>query len=1525
MNSITMINFLKSHYVDDLFHSHVSLIDPKGKFRFGRDNLEKFWDIYCNLIYTDKNAVVGIAEKVGNHLPILADFDIKIRFTDDIDVSIEHLYTEENIRDVIGIYQSVLRTVVEGCTDENLICVLLEKPIYSIKRSEHGEDITFFKGGFHAHWPNVFLKKTDIDMHVTPRIKALLKERRVFENLDIADSSELMDASITTVPWLLYGGRKSPEMKPYLVTKIFDANIDEISMEEAFKYYQIYDTNETLINMKGNYMKYLPRILSIIPHHRQINEIKHGLISPLKEQAIQQNAKNGKKNENKTIKASVEEDLKTAKKLLPMLSQTRVEGRNEWLEVGWVLFNIGEGCDEALQLWIEFSERTEEDKFDEDVCISEWSKMVKKDYSIGTLKYYASIDSPEEYMKFKFDEGQNFVKDSISCSSHYDIAKLLHTEYCTEFVCPSIANKTWFKYTGHRWEEIEEGHFLRTNISTEIVEKFSTYGGILFQKRSVCDKTEEKLFQDQIKATQKMIQNLKSTPYKINIMKEAADIFYDKNFYKKLDINPYLIGFINGVYDLKKNEFRVGKPEDYISKCMPINFTDFTETDNKVFQVHDFLEKVFPDKEVRQYFMDQASDVFVGGNHQKVVLFWTGDGDNGKSVTQNIFEQMLGPYAIKFSTTLLTGKKVANGQANPELARAGGGVRWAVLEEPDGDEEINIGYLKTLSCDDSYFVRDLFEKGKQTKEIKPLFKLSFICLAGDTKVSLSSGVSVSIDKMINNKQKILSWDSEKDGLININQNAFLDKGIQECITLTLLDGRQITCTPNHRFLTSENRWIEAQDIKIGFTKLKMGVDYPTCDDLFNEYEYELNAGDFNFNMRNFDDRIKISAFVRLLGYVLTDGSKNKSLYIGHQIDCENIINDIFLLTGKKPSVFRNNQVFQTNLPANLVRAFSVLCPIEKGKRVDNETVFPGFLFDKNCPDFVVVEFIAGIFGGDGILPSLVKNTFNNIQLVGSKSTNFLQSFVKLYEKLAGVLKDRFDIESHIHTIKYKDEEKYYVFLNINKYDSMLNFCEKIGFRHCCHKSYRITAVASYLRYKKSIIEQNTMIIDRTRELYDTFCKQNPSSFIMQVNKNSNDDIKIFKSTQKAQHETGINHSLIRSACLRSGTAGVFKWKFVEREKEILEEDGAKSLKDAYEQSVEEITNNYGIINRKYITTYTQVTRYIRKNIDYKMPSIDIKEFLEETNMFQFCNQGKGKKGGHHYSVKFDNSFLPCFEMRVINSKNIGEKQVYDLNVDEPYSNFIASGIVTHNCNKLPRLRHADKATFNRIKVIPFESTFVRPGEPCPETYEEQLREKRFPMDREFGRKIPDLLEAFAWVLLQHRKKIRVRVEPEKVRMATALYQKQNDRYRQFVEEKIMKSPDSFIELNELNKEFKDWYKEAFPGYGSAIPDKNEIREYFIKLWGDLDKGIRWKGYRIKEMRDFVDNGEGVEVEVDLDKYEMVNEQEETVKDESEENLGHFQKETINEDEEDEEDDEEDENDWKEEVVMEFDQNTYHDK
>ena len=84
---------------------------------------------------------------------------------------------------------------------------------------------------------------------------------------------------------------------------------------------------------------------------------------------------------------------------------------------------------------------------------------------------------------------------------------------------------------------------------------------------------------------------------------------------------------------------------------------------------------------------------------------------------------------------------------------------------------------------------------------------------------------------------ILSWDCKTDGLVSINQQAFIDKGEQQCIKLTLLDGREITCTPNHKFLTNQNKWIEAKDIILNNTQLKMGIDNPKCDDIFDNYDY----------------------------------------------------------------------------------------------------------------------------------------------------------------------------------------------------------------------------------------------------------------------------------------------------------------------------------------------------------------------------------------------------------------------------------------------------------------------------------------------------------------------------------------------------------------------------------------------------------------------------------------------------------------------------------------------------------------
>jgi P4 family phage/plasmid primase-like protien len=707
---------LQEHYVDGVFHTHVSMVQPRGKFQFNRKSLENFWDIYCKKIEKEDNPIIGVAEKPQHYLPILADIDLKVKDDNETEFE-EHLYSKEHVSQIIEIYQSVLRNIVEDCKDDNLTCILLEKPIYYIDISE----TIYIKNGFHLHFPNIFLSKIDQEIHLIPRIQDLVSKHDVFGDLSLENPESVIDKSCCKVPWLMYGSRKSEDMDAYKITKVISSDGSEIPLNEAFNNYKLYDINENTINIKNNVKKYLPRILSIIPYGRKTYEVKQGLTSILKEKLKKDKTKN-----KDYVSISCSESLKISSKLLPMLSDYRAEERNEWITIGWILYNIGGASSEALEQWLDFSARCEE-SYDEAVCIYEWERMVKKDLTLGTLRYYASIDNPKLYEEFKKQQSEHYIKESLN-GSHNDIAKVLFSEYGNEFVCASISNKSWFQFRGNRWEEIEEGIFLREKISDEIVHKFINMGKEIFTKlASIDDKAEEAMYNARLKQVQKIISNLKSSPYKNNIMKESMEVFYDRRFKEKLNKNPYLIGFKNGVYDLKLCKFRDGRPEDFISKCVPIEYTEYKKSDEEVQQIIDFLQKVFPDTSIRNYFLDVYSDIFVGGNSQKKVYLWTGEGDNGKSITQTFFEKMLGELAIKFNTQYFTGKKASTGAANPELARAAPPVRHATMEEPDADEQLNIGELKKLSGGDSYWARDLFETGKTTKEVIPMFTITFIC------------------------------------------------------------------------------------------------------------------------------------------------------------------------------------------------------------------------------------------------------------------------------------------------------------------------------------------------------------------------------------------------------------------------------------------------------------------------------------------------------------------------------------------------------------------------------------------------------------------------------------------------------------------------------------------------------------------------------------------------------------------------------------------------------------------------------
>ena len=152
-----------------------------------------------------------------------------------------------------------------------------------------------------------------------------------------------------------------------------------------------------------------------------------------------------------------------------------------------------------------------------------------------------------------------------------------------------------------RWSEIDSGTTLRKKLSSQLALKYTLKAKELVEKMTNLEKnpapTETKSASeddDGMKKLQKLAGrtagiglDLRRTHNKNNIMKEAKEHFFDKLFLDKLDNNPYLLCFKNGVIDFKKKEFRMTKPDDYVSLCTHISYVEFDENNSLI--IKDFL------------------------------------------------------------------------------------------------------------------------------------------------------------------------------------------------------------------------------------------------------------------------------------------------------------------------------------------------------------------------------------------------------------------------------------------------------------------------------------------------------------------------------------------------------------------------------------------------------------------------------------------------------------------------------------------------------------------------------------------------------------------------------------------------------------------------------------------------------------------------------------------------------------------------------------------------------------------------
>jgi hypothetical protein len=288
----------------------------------------------------------------------------------------------------------------------------------------------------------------------------------LFHRFDDFPQSIFDTKAVTSNPWLLYGSKKGLHKEAYKLAFIVDEHLNRIDLDTMMTENRIYNYQNEPIECK-EWEYHLPLIMSTTEQHKKhyLIELRQCDYSEVKKSLVV--LPPVEKDSDKVIPSNPSEALRDAKFLLPLLSQQRAIEYKTWYEVGCVLYNVGAGSSNGLETWIDFSKRSPQ--FSEASCISRWSKMKKTDSSIGTLHYYAKMDSPIEYHQFKHANSRKSLMHSIQKNgqlSSYACAEAVYHKYKNDFVYTGNGKDGWYQYANHKWSQIAEGIELRKMIPT---------------------------------------------------------------------------------------------------------------------------------------------------------------------------------------------------------------------------------------------------------------------------------------------------------------------------------------------------------------------------------------------------------------------------------------------------------------------------------------------------------------------------------------------------------------------------------------------------------------------------------------------------------------------------------------------------------------------------------------------------------------------------------------------------------------------------------------------------------------------------------------------------------------------------------------------------------------------------------------------------------------------------------------------------------------------------------------------------
>lgn len=599
-----------------------------GSFHISDADYDTFINLYKRILLFKKgNLFVVERQKVVG--PLLIDLDFRLdKKNPDRKYRIDHI--EKVIKHAINcIYTNfaVNKSSIEVFVYEK------DRPTYDSKPET--DSTLKYKDGFHIVIPLPF--SVSARAFISDYIKNKIKETKLFEDIPYTNKlgiDEICDDSVIyRNGWIMYGSKKE-NGSLYKLTHIYNGNLniiknnhygeDEIvsltairqfSEEDAVKLRKKFDTPEMRLKLQEYYDLFVNKkkkkdTKSNSKHKENLEKVNKKLNNII----------------NKPRTKSKKAEINIAKQLVQLLSEKRATDYNDWIRVCWALKNV----DECLYpAFLEFSKKCI-GKFDENSCIKVWDDA-HYSFSIASIHWWAKTDDPQGYAEVIRQNINEQIREAET-GTHDDLAKVMYELYKHQYRCISVKKNIWYEFQGHKWVQIDSAYTLANKLSDELATEFATLSSVYFsgagaEKRAGVGDMADKNYNDGRKIIS-IIEKLKNEGFKNQVIASCAKRFIESKFEEKLDDNKDLIGFDNGVFDLRPEcfGFRPGVPDDYISMSVGYDYIEFKEDDEEIKDIMGYFKTVQQEDDLREYVLTLFSSFLDGHNRNQKFVLCTGSG-----------------------------------------------------------------------------------------------------------------------------------------------------------------------------------------------------------------------------------------------------------------------------------------------------------------------------------------------------------------------------------------------------------------------------------------------------------------------------------------------------------------------------------------------------------------------------------------------------------------------------------------------------------------------------------------------------------------------------------------------------------------------------------------------------------------------------------------------------------------------------------------------------------------------------------